>query len=297
MRYRPLAALVCVLLSILVARATQLPLTIKEISLMLRSGYSSNAIMQELSIRYFAEKLDVEKEKMLLQAGASAELITALKSGKYSLSSEQMTIAQQQIADQTKRRAAEAARSRQFDSLYQSQMARERAAARPQAPNANALRELVKGDLVSLRNGALGHFDDEELEKKKLIALYFSAHWCAPCRKFTPELVDYYNRVATQHPEFEIVFVSFDKSQFAMETYMREANMPWPAIDFQKLKGKDAIRKYAGDGIPCLVLVDATGKVISSTYAGAQYLGPAKVLGDLDAIFAGRVLDNVAQNR
>jgi nucleoredoxin len=297
MRNRALAALVCVLLSILVARAAQLPLTIKEISLMLRSGYSSNAIMQELAIRYFAEKLDVEKEKTLLQAGASAELITALKSGKYSLSSEQMTIAQQQIADQTKRRAAEAARSRQFDSLYQSQMARERAAARPQAPNANALRELVKGDLVSLRNGALGHFDDEELEKKKLIALYFSAHWCAPCRKFTPELVDYYNRVATQHPEFEIVFVSFDKSQFAMETYMREANMPWPAIDFQKLKGKDAIRKYAGDGIPCLVLVDATGKVISSTYAGTQYLGPAKVLGDLDAIFAGRVLDNVAQNR
>jgi len=297
MRNRALAALVCVLLSILVARAAQLPLTIKEISLMLRSGYSSNAIMQELAIRYFAEKLDVEKEKTLLQAGASAELISALKSGKYSLSPEQMTIAQQQIADQTKRRAAEAARSRQFDSLYQSQMARERAAARPQAPNANALRELVKGDLVSLRNGALGHFDDEELEKKKLIALYFSAHWCAPCRKFTPELVDYYNRVATQHPEFEIVFVSFDKSQFAMETYMREANMPWPAIDFQKLKGKDAIRKYAGDGIPCLVLVDATGKVISSTYAGAQYLGPAKVLGDLDAIFAGRVLDNVAQNR
>ena len=297
MRYRVLAPLVCVLLSILVARATQLPLTIKEISLMLRSGYSSNAIMQELSIRYFAEKLDVEKEKTLLQAGASAELITALKSGRYSLSSEQMTIAQQQIADQTKRHAAEAARSRQFDSLYQSQMARERAPARPQAPNANTLRELVKGDLVSLRNGALGHFDDEELEKKKLIALYFSAHWCAPCRKFTPELVDYYNRVATQHPEFEIVFVSFDKSQFAMETYMREANMPWPAIDFQKVKGKDAIRKYAGDGIPCLVLVDATGRVISSTYAGAQYLGPAKVLGDLDAIFAGKVLDNVAQNR
>ncbi len=264
---------------------------------MLRSGYSSNAVLQELSIRYFAEKLDVEKEKTLLHAGASAELIAALKSGTYSLSPEQMTIAQRQIADQAKRRAAEAERSQQFDRLYQSQMARERAAARPQAPNANAIRELVKGDLVSLHNGALGHFDDEALGKKKLIALYFSAHWCAPCRKFTPELVEYYNRVATQHPEFEIVFVSFDKSQFAMETYMREANMPWPAIDFPKLQGKDAIRKYAGDGIPCLVLVDATGKVISSTYAGAQYLGPAKVLGDLDAIFAGKVLDKVAQNR
>ena len=297
MRYRALVALVCVLLTILVARATQLPLTTKEISLMLRSGYSSNALMRELSTRHFAEKLDVEKEKTLIQAGASAELIAALKGGTYSLSPEQMTIAQGQIADQAKRRAAEAERLRQFDSLYQSQIARERAAARPQAPNANAIRELLKGDLVSLRNGALGHFDDEALEKKKLIALYFSAHWCAPCRKFTPELVEYYNRVATQHPEFEIVFVSFDKSQFAMETYMREANMPWPAVDFPKIGGKEAIRKYAGDGIPCLVLVDATGKVISSTYAGAQYLGPAKVLSDLDAIFAGKVLDKVAQNR
>ena len=297
MRYRALAALGCVLLSILVSRAGHLPLTIKEISLMLRSGYSSNAVMQELSTRHFAEKLDAEKEKTLIQVGASAELITALKSGTYLLSPEQMTIAQRQIADQTKRRAAEAERSRQFDSLYQSQIARERATAGPSAPGANAIREVVKGDLISLRNGALGHFDDEALEKKKLIALYFSAHWCAPCRKFTPELVDYYNRVATQHPEFEIVFVSFDKSQFAMETYMREANMPWPAIDFPKLGGKEAIRKYAGKGIPCLVLVDATGKVVSSTFAGTQYLGPAKVLGDLDAIFAGKVLDKVAQNR
>jgi nucleoredoxin len=297
MRYRALAALGCVLLSILVSRAGQLPLTIKEISLMLRSGYSSNALMQELSTRHFAEKVDAQGEKTLIQAGASAELITALKSGTHSLSPEQMAIAQQQIADQTKRRAAEAERSRPFDTLYQSQIARERATSGPSAPGANAIRELVKGDLISLRSGALGHFDDEALEKKKLIALYFSAHWCAPCRKFTPELVDYYNRVATQHPEFEIVFFSFDKSQFAMETYMREANMPWPAIDFPKLGGKEAIRKYAGKGIPCLVLVDATGTVISNTYSGAQYFGPAKVLGDLDAIFAGKVLDKVAQNR
>src|SRR5713226_7341151 len=130
MRYRALAALVCVLWSILVARATQLPLTTKEISLMLRSGYSSNALMRELSTRHFAEKLDVEKEKTLIQAGASAELIAALKGGTYSLSPEQMTIAQGQIADQAKRRAAEAERLRQFDSLYQSQIARERAAAR-----------------------------------------------------------------------------------------------------------------------------------------------------------------------
>ena len=92
----------------------------------------------------------------------------------------------------------------------------------------------MKGDLVLWKNGSLARFrDDETLEKKKLFALYFSAHWCAPCRKFTPQLVEFYNRVAPQHPEFELVFVSDDRSPFGMETYMRD--MPWLAIDFSKL--------------------------------------------------------------
>ena len=58
--------------------------------------------------------------------------------------------------------------------------------------------------------GTISRADGTELENKKLIAFYYSAHWCAPCRKFTPELVDYYNRVAPQHPEFEIIFISAD---------------------------------------------------------------------------------------
>ena len=31
----------------------------------------------------------------------------------------------------------------------------------------------------------------KSLSKKKLIGLYFSAHWCPPCRAFTPELVKF----------------------------------------------------------------------------------------------------------
>ena len=104
--------------------------------------------------------------------------------------------------------------------------------------------------------------------------------------------MEYYNRVAAQHPEFEIIFFSLDKSATAMEEYMRETNMPWPAIDYQKLKEKEVLKKNAGDGIPSLVLVDQTGKLLSSTYAGKEFLGPGKVLDDLDRIFAG---NSVAQ--
>jgi nucleoredoxin len=135
------------------------------------------------------------------------------------------------------------------------------------------------------------------LANKKLFAFYFSAHWCQPCRKFTPQLVEYYNRVVAQHPEFEIVFYSFDKSASAMEMYMRETNMPWPAIDYGKLQEKEVLKKNAGDGIPALVLVDGTGKVLSSSYAGSQYVGPAKVLSDLDAILAGNAAPQVAAGR
>lgn len=263
---------------------------------MLRTGYSSNAVMQELSTRHFADSLDTFKEAQLTQAGASAELLSALKNGTYSVPPEEIARAQAQLAAQAERRALEAERSRKLDSIYQDRIAKERATAQVDAAGAGAIYNIVKGDLVRPKNGALVHADDEALSHKKLIAFYFSAHWCAPCRKFTPQLVEYYNRVAPQHPEFEIVFYSFDKSAAEMEAYMRVANMPWPAIDYQKLAEKKMLTTNAGDGIPSLVLVDSSGKIISSSYAGKQYLGPAKVLADLDAIFAGNAPTKVAQS-
>jgi nucleoredoxin len=268
-----------------ILQAGQLPLTTKEIGLMLRAGYSSNSVMQELAKRRFADSFDPEKENLLLKAGASPELINALERGKYSVSAEESARVQEEMANAASRKAAETERSRKFNTLYQSQLARERSA-RLQPAGPNVIYEAVKGDLVRFSSGAVTHADDESLASKKLIAIYFSASWCPPCRKFTPELVEYYNRVAPQHPEFELIFFSVDRSAYAMQTHMREAKMPWPAVDYQKLESKEAIKKYVGPGIPCLVLVDATGKVMSDSFAGTEYLGPGKVLADLDAIFA-----------
>jgi nucleoredoxin len=285
-----------VLLSILAGHAAQLPLTTKDIGLMLRMGYSASALTQELSTRRFADTLDATNEAQLTKAGASAELIGALKNGTYSVSPEEIARAKAQLAAQAERRAIEAERSRQLNSLYQDRVAKERAAAQVNAAHASATYNFLKGALVRPENGALVHADDEPILHKKLIAYYFSAHWCPPCRTFTPQLVEYYNRVAPQHPEFEVILYSFDKSAAAMEAYMRETNMPWPAIDYQKLADKGELKKSAGDGIPSLILVDDTGKLLSSSFAGKEYLGPAKVLADLDAIFAGTAPAKVAQS-
>jgi len=200
------------------ALAGQTPLTVSEISLMLRTGYSSASLMQELSKRHFADSVDETKEKTLVKSGASAELIAALKSGIYSLSPQKIAAVQEHMATEADRRAQQAEAAQKAEARYQAQVIRERTA-KPATLNAGgtaAISEFLKSDLVQVHNGVVNHVDETALANKKLIAFYFSAEWCGPCRKFTPQLIDYYKRIAPEHPEFEIVFYSSDKSQYAM---------------------------------------------------------------------------------
>lgn len=276
------------------------PLTVKDISLMLRSGYSTAAVEREVATRRCGDAIDASAEKNLLQAGASPTLIVGLKTGVYAIPPAEVGAVQEELALKAKRRAAQEEESRRLNTLYQAQQAQARSVAvAPPAPAASstAIASLVRGDLVTSDNGVLSPYLDQAFEKKKLIGLYFAGSWCGQCRKFTPQLVEYYNRVAAAHPEFEIVFVSADRSASAMESYMRSAQMRWPALRFEKVAGNEAIRRYAGSGVPCLVVVDASGRVISDSYAGKTYRGPSAVLAELDQLFASGSTERVALQR
>lgn len=268
------------------------PLAIKDLSLMLRSGYSAEAVEREVAARHFIGPLDPGAEKALLQAGASQTFVASLKSGAYAVPAADLAAVQQDLTIKAERRAAQAEESGRLDTLYRDQLARQRAGGPAAAAGSNVLAPLVKGDLVIAKNGVLTPYADQAFEKKKLIGLYFSAHWCGPCRKFTPELVAFYNKNAGAHPEFEVLFVSNDKSAAAMQGYMHEMQMPWPAVSFDKIPGKEALTRYAGSGIPCLVVVDTNGKVVFDTFAGTNYRGPSAVLSELDQLFgssAGKI--------
>ena len=107
-------------------------------------------------------------------------------------------------------------------------------------------------------------------------ALYFSAGWCGPCHKFTPKLVKFYQQMKAHHDNFEVIFVSFDKNEDDMLTYMHELSMPWPAVRFSEGWINAKLKACCGPGIPCLVVIDAKGNVIANSYEKGKYVGPSK---------------------
>merc|ERR1719230_2314476 len=103
----------------------------------------------------------------------------------------------------------------------------------------------------------------EVLAGKKAVALYFSAHWCGPCRGFTPRLAEAYTK-DLRAKGLEVVFVSSDRDEGAFESYFGE--QPWTALPYgeRSLKGKLS-SKFKVQGIPTLVILDGeTGETITT---------------------------------
>lgn len=94
------------------------------------------------------------------------------------------------------------------------------------------------------------------------VAIYFSAHWCPPCRGFTPTLAKAY-KDALKSKGMEVVFVSSDQSQKDFDSYYKE--MPWLAVPFARRDVKEALsKKFKVQGIPTLVILDAEGNIITT---------------------------------
>lgn len=113
----------------------------------------------------------------------------------------------------------------------------------------------------------VANYTNEILAGKKVIGLYFSADWCGPCRKFTPELVKFYERMNNrrgQKDQFEIVFISRCRDSNSYVQYF--SHMPWLAMPPEEAMGERGQmlgQKYNVKGIPSFVLVDDLGQTIT----------------------------------
>jgi len=109
----------------------------------------------------------------------------------------------------------------------------------------------------------------EALAGKGAVAIYFSGHWCPPCRGFTPKLAEWYN-AHLKAKGLEIVFVSSDKDEGGFKEYF--GDMPWLALPFSDRARKGTLdKKFKVSGIPTVVILDTEGNVI--TKDGVAALG------------------------
>jgi len=112
----------------------------------------------------------------------------------------------------------------------------------------------------------------EKIKEKKYVGVYFSAHWCPPCRKFTPKLKEVYNNLKQNREDFEFIFVSSDRGLAQFKEYFGE--MPWLALDYNSDKF-DMMKSTLSDmfdvsGIPRLGVVNGSdGSIISKSAPGA----------------------------
>ncbi|CAN5310027.1 hypothetical protein BH23VER1_BH23VER1_26020 [soil metagenome] len=140
--------------------------------------------------------------------------------------------------------------------------------------------------LVERSGGSLTTASPSALVGKEYVALYFSAHWCPPCRAFTPVLSRFYDEVSRAHPEFQLILVSGDRDAGSMEEYIRWGEMNFPAVAFDRI-GESGLREYSARGIPYLVVLDAQGNEIIGKGSGESYREPGSVLAELKGLLAG----------
>jgi len=137
----------------------------------------------------------------------------------------------------------------------------------------------IKADLVKA-DGRKAKVTKEILDKRFTL-VYFSAHWCPPCRRFTPQLVKWYNE---DHKDYNVILVSADRDNEAMKEYMKGTKMPWLGMkkgsDSEKLMNE---KFKTGSGIPNLVLVEK-GKIIASSFENGSYKGPANAYNEMKAL-------------
>ncbi|EQC39512.1 hypothetical protein SDRG_02951 [Saprolegnia diclina VS20] len=122
----------------------------------------------------------------------------------------------------------------------------------------------------------------EAFAGKTIVGIYFSAHWCPPCRGFTPVLSETYAEIlADDHKEFELIFVSSDRDEGGFNEYY--GDMPFLALPYANRAQKDVLAKsFDVRGIPTLVFLNAAGDVI--TKDGRSVVMNAH--GDVGAVLA-----------
>ena len=124
-----------------------------------------------------------------------------------------------------------------------------------------------------------------EQQQNKIVLIYFSAYWCAPCSYFTPILAGLYQtlqqRLGQEQQEqrdnfcaayptpcspssslpFEVIYCGMDKTTAQYTRYTQK--MPWFCVPFgNQVLTSRLVTHYRANTIPHLVVLDRDGRTV-----------------------------------
>lgn len=102
--------------------------------------------------------------------------------------------------------------------------------------------------------------------KGKVVLVDFWASWCPPCRRDMPHLVEVYK--AYKNKGFEVVGISFDRTEDAWIQGIKDLNITWPQMSDVKYWQSEGAVVYGVNSIPHTVLIDKDGTIIAKNLRG-----------------------------
>jgi len=113
-------------------------------------------------------------------------------------------------------------------------------------------------------------FDQKSLAGK-VVLVDFWATWCGPCIAEMPNVLAAYEKYHDKG--FEVVGVSLDTDRDALETFLKEKEIPWTIL-YEEPQGQGwqhPLASYYGiTGIPTVILVGRNGKVVTMDVRGEK---------------------------
>ncbi len=147
-----------------------------------------------------------------------------------------------------------------------------------------ALREMAEGKLrlatgqkLDLKFTAVdGREVDSAKLRGKVVLIDFWATWCGPCVAELPNVKKVYDQYHAQG--FEVVAISLDSDKKKLLDFISKNGLPWPQHFDGKGPKNEFAQKYAVAAIPAMLLVDRTGKIVSSNARGEKLEAEVKRL-------------------